>query len=339
MAGKTYKDFFKAAKAQKTQGDSPVQSSMGGSSGSFFASSSGSSSSSSSAFSSASSSASSLGLNPLRGQLRRKFLSQKNSKRKSSRGVITVCTLSLILFAMGYQNSEAVDRWLSSVEIKLLGAALANSEASAAKKEAGAPSAAGTGDKASGQEATTGRAQGSGEKTTELSEADMGHFQKLMVRKKELDAREAELQRIETELAEQKSKLDQRLQELEKTRRSITSVLEERIKADEQKIDNLVQMYSSMKPQQAASVFEKMDEDLAVEILGRMKKKSAADILNLVKAEKAQILSEKYAGYRSPQSSNVGSSNSGSSNASNAGSGNNSPSSNSNNNSAKEGGK
>ncbi len=53
-----------------------------------------------------------------------------------------------------------------------------------------------------------------------------------------------------------------------------------------------------MKPQQAAKVFESMDEDLAIEILGRMKKKPAAEILNLVKSEKAQVLSEKYAGYK-----------------------------------------
>ena len=53
-----------------------------------------------------------------------------------------------------------------------------------------------------------------------------------------------------------------------------------------------------MKPQQAAKVFETMDEDLAVEIIGRMKRKPAAEILNLLKAEKAQVISEKYTGYK-----------------------------------------
>jgi flagellar motility protein MotE (MotC chaperone) len=57
-------------------------------------------------------------------------------------------------------------------------------------------------------------------------------------------------------------------------------------------------MYSNMKAPQAAKVFETMDEDLAVEILGRMKKKNAADIMNLLKPEKAQILSEMFAGYK-----------------------------------------
>ena len=77
-------------------------------------------------------------------------------------------------------------------------------------------------------------------------------------------------------------------------------LLEDKIKADDSKVDTLVQMYTNMKPQQAAKVFETLDEDLVIEILSRMKKKSAADILNLVKADKAQVLSERYTGYRLP---------------------------------------
>jgi flagellar motility protein MotE (MotC chaperone) len=53
-----------------------------------------------------------------------------------------------------------------------------------------------------------------------------------------------------------------------------------------------------MKPPQAAKIFETIDEDLAVQILGRMKKKSAADILNLMKPEKAQMFTENFAGYK-----------------------------------------
>lgn len=59
-----------------------------------------------------------------------------------------------------------------------------------------------------------------------------------------------------------------------------------------------MQLYSSMKPQQAAQVFETIDEDLAIEIISKMKKKNAAEILNLVKPEKAKLFSEKYAGYK-----------------------------------------
>ena len=75
-------------------------------------------------------------------------------------------------------------------------------------------------------------------------------------------------------------------------------MLQDRVSSDAAKVDTLVQVYSNMKPSQAAKVFETMDEDLVIEILSKMKKKNAADILNLVKSDKAQVLAEKYAGYR-----------------------------------------
>ena len=37
---------------------------------------------------------------------------------------------------------------------------------------------------------------------------------------------------------------------------------------------------------------------LAVEVLAKMKKKNAAEIMNLLPADKARVLSEKYTGYR-----------------------------------------
>jgi len=92
--------------------------------------------------------------------------------------------------------------------------------------------------------------------------------------------------------------LQKQIAELEKMRTSISTMLEERVKADDQKIDTLVQFYSNMKPPQAAKIFETIDEDLAVQILGRMKKKNAADVLNLMQAEKAQMFTEKFAGYK-----------------------------------------
>ncbi len=127
---------------------------------------------------------------------------------------------------------------------------------------------------------------------------ELNHLMKLVERKKELDSREEELTRVEGELNQQKEELQKKIAELEKMRGSISQMLENRVKTDDQKIETLVQFYSNMKPPQAAKIFETIDEDLAVQILGRMKKKSAADILNLMKAEKAQMFTESFAGYK-----------------------------------------
>ena len=142
-------------------------------------------------------------------------------------------------------------------------------------------------------------------KKTEVTElkksADETDFLfKLSERKKELDQREEDLNKKAAEITKQKEDIEAKLSQLEDYRNRISTLLKERISSDSGKIETLVQVYSNMKPAQAAKVFETMDEDLVIEILGRMKKKNAADILNLVKIEKAQVLAEKYAGYRGP---------------------------------------
>lgn len=131
---------------------------------------------------------------------------------------------------------------------------------------------------------------------------DTDYLFKLAERKKLLDQREESLNKIVAEIAKQKEEIEEKLKKLEETRQRISTALEEKIKVDDGKVDTLVQMYTNMKPQQAAKVFETLDEELVIEILGRMKKKNAAEILNLIKPEKAQIFAERYAGFRVPAS-------------------------------------
>jgi flagellar motility protein MotE (MotC chaperone) len=104
--------------------------------------------------------------------------------------------------------------------------------------------------------------------------------------------------RQDAELQVQREQLEKRMNELEENRKKISSMLEERTQVDEKKVDTLVQLYSSMKPQQAAPVIESLDEDLAVEVIAKMKRKPAADIMNLLKPEKAKVISEKFTGYK-----------------------------------------
>ena len=130
------------------------------------------------------------------------------------------------------------------------------------------------------------------------TDEELSHFSKLKVRKLQLDKREEQLGKLEEELHKQKLEIEGRIKKLEKLRGQISRVLKERVDVDQAKVKKLVEFYSNMKPQQAAKIIETIDEDLAVEILGQMKKKNAASIMNLLNSGKAQILSEKFAGYK-----------------------------------------
>ena len=139
-----------------------------------------------------------------------------------------------------------------------------------------------------------------GEKKTDAESVseDTSHFEKLRERKAQLDLREKELNELEEELQKQKVEIEARIRQLEELRGQIATILKERIEVDQEKVNKLVETYSNMKPKQAAEILAGVDEDLAVEVLGKMKKKNAAEIMNLLQADKARTLSEKFAGYK-----------------------------------------
>jgi len=237
----------------------------------------------------------------------RRNIPMKSKRKKKSTFSWKLSGLSLIGFVValyGFQNYEDIENKLKKVEISFFGMALA--EDAAPHKSAEKPSAEGD-HKPSAEAKGTAPAPGAEIAKTAANgsegAAGFDHLEKLNERKKQLDAREEELNRLEAEIQAQKAEVEKRMAEVQSMRNDISTILDDKVKADEQKVEVLVQVYSNMKPQQAAQVFGTMDEDLAIEILGRMKKKNAADIMNLIKPDKAQILSEKFAGYKRKPSS------------------------------------
>jgi flagellar motility protein MotE (MotC chaperone) len=130
------------------------------------------------------------------------------------------------------------------------------------------------------------------------TDEEVSLFTKLEERKKELDVRETSLNKLEEELQKQKEDLEKRLASLEDVRGKIAAKLEDKVKSDGEKVTALVAVYSNMKPAQAAKIIEGLNEDLAVEVLTKMKNKNTAEILNTMDSEKAKHLSEKFAGFK-----------------------------------------
>lgn len=129
------------------------------------------------------------------------------------------------------------------------------------------------------------------------------HLLNLVQRSRELDQREQDVLKLEKEIEEKNKQISERILELKKIREEIALKLKSQVDEDFKKIDQLVEVYSTMRPGQAAKIFEDLDEELAVRVLTRMKKKSAAEILNLMKVEKAKKFTELYTGFdRTPAS-------------------------------------
>jgi flagellar motility protein MotE (MotC chaperone) len=228
-------------------------------------------------------------------QISKSKMQQKKKRGQAQFPLISfiICVIGFCGAYAGFENYESLGALLGKVEISLFSPA--NASADEVKKEGNSANAS--------NEMTTFTKPIVAEPTGE----ELNHLMRLSERKKELDAREEELNRMESEMSKQKDELQKKVSELEKMRNSISTILEERVKGDDQKIETLVQFYSNMKATQAAKIFETLDEDLGVQLIGRMKKKNAAEILNLMKPEKAQMFTEKFAGYKRTVASKPGS--------------------------------
>lgn len=110
-------------------------------------------------------------------------------------------------------------------------------------------------------------------------------IQQLKTRAEALDRQEQALKTMEADLNARVAKL----QELETI---LKGMLSEAKSIKEEKMRHLIDVYTNMKPKQAASVLETLDETIAVKILAGMKGRQAGEILTGVTAKKAAKLSE-----------------------------------------------
>ncbi|MBW2066023.1 MAG: hypothetical protein JRJ03_13980 [Deltaproteobacteria bacterium] len=109
----------------------------------------------------------------------------------------------------------------------------------------------------------------------------------------------AELRKEQEILAKKKAELLTIQEEIEK-KINILSRLRDEIRAEvakkkameDQKFKHLIKAYSSMKPQKAADLIEKLDIKFSVDLLSRMKGDQVGKILSFVETERAAKITE-----------------------------------------------
>ena len=249
----------------------------------------------------------------LRAELAQRLQAKKTQRRtRRAKFPVFASAFAVVTFvgcSLAYVYSDETlafaDRMSSKFDISFLG------QANAAAAEDGAPAAKTNKKKAKGEKTSTpdsetaakgaeAKGAAAANETPNIKQwtpEELSFFGKLNDRKKELDQREADLNKLDEELHKRESELENKLKNLESMRGEISKTLKGRVAADQEKVDKLVQFYSTMKPQTAAKVIESLNEDLAVEVLDKMKKKSAAEIMDMMDAKKARRLSELLTGY------------------------------------------
>jgi flagellar motility protein MotE (MotC chaperone) len=126
---------------------------------------------------------------------------------------------------------------------------------------------------------------------------DLKLFEELENKRRELAAREEELRKKEKELLILKKDIENKLAKLSQLQTELQGQLQKNVEAAKQsqetRLKHLVGAYSAMKPDKAASLIEKLNDDVALQILSAMKSKDVGAILSFVETEKAARLSQR----------------------------------------------
>ena len=131
-----------------------------------------------------------------------------------------------------------------------------------------------------------------------ISMAERQLLQDLRNRRAELDTREQLLQQRETVLDAAEHRLTARITELG----ALQTRLEEMEKARQEHSDanwaGLVKVYETMKPREAATIFNDMDTPVLLQVLDRMKDAKAAQVLGAMQPDRARSVTAQLAAMR-----------------------------------------
>jgi len=120
-------------------------------------------------------------------------------------------------------------------------------------------------------------------------------LQSLTKRREELREWERTISLRENVLKISEQKIGEQTQELETLRQKVEELLKEYKGKEDDKIRSLVKIYENMKPKEAAVIFDEINMDILLQIIGQMKEKNAAPILAKMNPDRARAITEELA--------------------------------------------
>ena len=115
--------------------------------------------------------------------------------------------------------------------------------------------------------------------------------------------RQEELTIRENELKDLEERIEERITRLQEVEASVQVSINEYKQLYDERIRHLVKIYSSMKPNAAASLMNELDTTVAVEVFLNMKGDIAGGILSYMDTQKAATITKRLANYRNKQGS------------------------------------
>jgi flagellar motility protein MotE (MotC chaperone) len=125
-----------------------------------------------------------------------------------------------------------------------------------------------------------------------VSDSERALLTDLRQRRLALDARESEMSVRAVTLAAIETRLNTRVQELKGLQSSLEDLEKQRKQRDEANWSGLVKLYETMKPRDAAAIFNDLDMTVLLQVLDRMKEAKSALVLAAMQPERARQVTE-----------------------------------------------
>ena len=121
-----------------------------------------------------------------------------------------------------------------------------------------------------------------------LTDTEIDLLQKLAERRSEIERQAEELEERRLLLTAAEHRVDQKVEELKALQVMIQELLVQHDEKEEARFDSLVKIYESMKPKDAARIFEELDMVVLLDVIERMKERKTAPILAQMNPERAK---------------------------------------------------
>jgi flagellar motility protein MotE (MotC chaperone) len=130
---------------------------------------------------------------------------------------------------------------------------------------------------------------------TTFTRAEIDLLANLAQRRDQIEQRAREIDLRESLLAAAEKRLDERIAEIKKLEASVKQIVQQYDKQEEQNLQGLVKVYENMKPKDAARIFEKLEPNVLLGVVERMKEAKLAALLAEMAPQTAQDLTVRLA--------------------------------------------
>jgi flagellar motility protein MotE (MotC chaperone) len=123
-----------------------------------------------------------------------------------------------------------------------------------------------------------------------LSDEEFDLLESLAERRQQLERRERRIDQRGALLSAAETRVEKKIAELETLKETIEGLLEQHQAQSNKRIASLVKIYSSMKPKDAARIFEELESVVLLQVIRQMPERVSAGILAEMSAKRAKTI-------------------------------------------------